>query len=484
MYLDCKLRKMPNKKRAVPSSCCSTAIRSRSGPSTRCPRTSRPPTAPTRTPSTASPRCSSSCCRSSDPNLHRVLLRYGRSARAHRGVLRVQERPHRGPRHLRPPAPADPRGLEGDADPDLRAARPRGGRHHRLPRQAGRLPRGSTSGSSPATGTSFSSSNDDIKVLYNRRGITDIVEMDPKAVEERYGVPPTKYVDLKALEGDLRQPARRPRRRDEDGGEARAEVRYPPRRPSLTPTSRRPSWPQNLAAHAEQVAINKKLSTLAEVPLEGDVSDLVKMGAWDMDAVRELFSSLEFRSLARASAGRPSRGRRGRGDAVRAGHARRLLGGGARRAGGGPRRGGRFALDVSSPAPAKPPRSVALAWGEEQAAFIPLGPARRFHRGARTDSGPGALGPLHPKARGRRSGRPAVAACGRHQARRRELRCGDRRLSARPRRAPFSISTSRPQVRGPGAPDGRGRAAGGGRGGSAGARARSRRPRPALSPLV
>src|SRR5918992_3433987 len=38
-----------------------------------------------------------------------------------------------------------------------------------------------------------------IHFMYNRRGITDIVEMDPKAVEERYGVPPSKYVDLKAL---------------------------------------------------------------------------------------------------------------------------------------------------------------------------------------------------------------------------------------------------------------------------------------------
>ena len=31
---------------------------------------------------------------------------------------------------------------------------------------------------------------DSIKVLYNRRGITDIVEIDARAVEERYGVPP------------------------------------------------------------------------------------------------------------------------------------------------------------------------------------------------------------------------------------------------------------------------------------------------------
>src|SRR5918996_545186 len=46
----------------------------------------------------------------------------------------------------------------------------------------------------------FQCVNDRIHVLYNRRGITDIVTMDEAAVVKRYGVPPSKYVDLKALE--------------------------------------------------------------------------------------------------------------------------------------------------------------------------------------------------------------------------------------------------------------------------------------------
>ncbi|HEX2294486.1 MAG TPA: DNA polymerase I [Actinomycetota bacterium] len=136
----------------------------------------------------------------------------------------------------------------------------------------------------------------DIKVLYNRRGITDIVEMDPKAVEERYGVPPAKYVDLKALEGDTS---------DNLPGvpgvgtktAAKLVQRYGSAEEAVAHASEQtPKLAANLAAHAEQVAINKRLSTLAEVPMDAEIEDL-KMGPWDLEEVRELFISLEFRTL-------------------------------------------------------------------------------------------------------------------------------------------------------------------------------------------
>ncbi|MEA2448010.1 MAG: polymerase, partial [Actinomycetota bacterium] len=125
-----------------------------------------------------------------------------------------------------------------------------------------------------------------IHVLYNRRGITDIVEMDPKAVEERYGVPPTKYVDLKALEGD---------NSDNLPGvpgvgtktAAKLVQKYGSAEEAVAHAGEQtPKLAENLAAHAEQVAINKKLSTLAEVPLEVDFHEL-KMGTWDLEKVRE-----------------------------------------------------------------------------------------------------------------------------------------------------------------------------------------------------
>jgi DNA polymerase-1 len=139
--------------------------------------------------------------------------------------------------------------------------------------------------------------NDRIHVLYNRRGISDIVEMDAKAVEERYGVPPAKYVDLKALEGDTS---------DNLPGvpgvgtktAAKLVQKYGSAEEACEHASEQtPKLAQNMAASAEQVALNKKLSILAEVPLEGAELDQLKMGAWDLDEVKELFASLEFRTL-------------------------------------------------------------------------------------------------------------------------------------------------------------------------------------------
>jgi DNA polymerase I len=215
--------------------------------------------------------------------------------------------------------------------------------------------------------------NDDIKVLYNRRGITDIVEMDRKAVEKRYGVPPKRYVDLKALEGDSS---------DNLPGvpgvgtktAAKLVQRYGSAEEAVAHADEQtPKLAANLASHAEQVVLNKKLSTLAEVPLEVDVSDLV-MKPWDMDAVRELFSSLEFRSLLERLLSDLPEAAEGEGtpfelDMRVISSSEELVGLAADLEGAGG-----IALAVSSPAPRKPPRSVALAWGQEQAAFIPLGP--------------------------------------------------------------------------------------------------------------
>ena len=136
-----------------------------------------------------------------------------------------------------------------------------------------------------------------IHVLYNRRGITDIVEMDPKAVEERYGVPPTRYVDLKALDGD---PSDNLPGVPGVGTKTAAKLiqKYGTAEQAVAHASEQtPKLAENLAAHADQVAINKKLSRLVEVPLEGVGLEDLKMGGWDLDEVRERFISLEFRTL-------------------------------------------------------------------------------------------------------------------------------------------------------------------------------------------
>src|SRR5204863_7047048 len=41
-----------------------------------------------------------------------------------------------------------------------------------------------------------------ITVMFNRKGISDIVRYDVAAVTERFGLPPEKYLDYVALKGD------------------------------------------------------------------------------------------------------------------------------------------------------------------------------------------------------------------------------------------------------------------------------------------
>ena len=216
--------------------------------------------------------------------------------------------------------------------------------------------------------------DDDIKVLYNRRGITDIVEMDRAAVVKRYGVPPGRYVDLKALEGD---PSDNLPGVPGVGTKTAAKLvqRYGSAEEAVVHASEQtPKLAANLSAHAEQVVLNKKLSTLAEVPLEIEISELV-MKPWDMDAVKELFSSLEFRSLLERLFSDLPEAAEGEGtpfelDMRVVSSTTELTELASALAGSEG-----VALDVAAPLPRKPPRSLALAWGEDRAAYVSLGPS-------------------------------------------------------------------------------------------------------------
>ncbi|MDQ4142582.1 MAG: DNA polymerase I [Actinomycetota bacterium] len=213
----------------------------------------------------------------------------------------------------------------------------------------------------------------DIKVLYNRRGISDIVEMDAKAVEERYGVPPTKYVDLKALEGDNSDNlpgvpgvgTKTAAKLVQKYGSAEEVVAHA--------DEQTPKLAQNLAAHAEQVAINKKLSTLAEVPLEHVGLEDLKMGAWDLEELRELFISLEFRTLLERLLSDLPEAAEGEGEAfeldLRVIESTRDLEALVEDL----RKAGEFAVDVTAVAARGAPRSIGFSWGNGLVAYVQVG---------------------------------------------------------------------------------------------------------------
>ncbi|MGH2747264.1 MAG: DNA polymerase I [Actinomycetota bacterium] len=217
--------------------------------------------------------------------------------------------------------------------------------------------------------------DDDIHVLYNRRGITDIVEMDAKAVEERYGVPPDKYVDLKALEGDPSDNlpgvpgvgTKTAAKLIQKYGSAEAACEHA--------AEQTPKLSKNLTECAEQVALNKKLSRLVEVPIEEvGLADL-KMGAWDIDAVRELFVSLEFRTLLERLLSDLPEAPEGEGQPFEVDVLAVSDPAGLRSLASTLAASDGFSIEIVPSSPRGGPRALALSWGDGSAAYIPVGAA-------------------------------------------------------------------------------------------------------------
>ncbi|GGI04433.1 DNA polymerase I [Egicoccus halophilus] len=137
-----------------------------------------------------------------------------------------------------------------------------------------------------------------LTVLYTLRGITEMAEMTPPAVQERYGVPPSAYVDLAALRGDNsdnlpgvpgvgdKTAAKLVNQfGDIDGIYAHLDEVSGKKVPAM------------LAEHEQQVRTNQRIMRLRrDVECECDLADL-RFGEIDTEAVRALFGSLEFRAL-------------------------------------------------------------------------------------------------------------------------------------------------------------------------------------------
>ncbi|HMC52452.1 MAG TPA: DNA polymerase I [Acidimicrobiales bacterium] len=136
-----------------------------------------------------------------------------------------------------------------------------------------------------------------VRVLYNRRGVSDYVLYDEAGIQERTGVTPAQYPQYAALRGDpsdnlpgVPGVGEKTAARlitgygDLDGVFAHLD--------ELTPKLR-----ETLAVHESRVRINAQATPLVrDVAISYEVDDL-RMGGWDGDEVRRLFGFLEFRTL-------------------------------------------------------------------------------------------------------------------------------------------------------------------------------------------
>ncbi len=136
-----------------------------------------------------------------------------------------------------------------------------------------------------------------IQVMFNRRGISDIVLYDEAGVEERFGVPPSKYLEYVALKGD---PSDNIPGVPGVGEKTAAKLiqQYGSVEELLAHADElRGKLKDNVLAAADQLVLNKELARIVtDLPLDIGPEDCV-LGEWDPDEVRRLFTSLEFRSL-------------------------------------------------------------------------------------------------------------------------------------------------------------------------------------------
>jgi DNA polymerase-1 len=136
-----------------------------------------------------------------------------------------------------------------------------------------------------------------ITVMFNVKGISDIRLYDVDAVTERFDLPPEKYLDYVALKGDPSDNIP-----GVPGVGEKTASKLVQEFGSIEELLRRTEelkgkLKSSIEAAGDQLTLNKELARLkTDVELPVGPEDCV-MGDWDMEAVRRLFTSLEFRTL-------------------------------------------------------------------------------------------------------------------------------------------------------------------------------------------
>lgn len=137
-----------------------------------------------------------------------------------------------------------------------------------------------------------------IKIMTTRKGISDIVIYDRKKVEERYGVTPEQVPDYLALKGDASDNIP-----GVSGIGEKTAAKLIQQFGSLENLFKNldevsnKRWREMLSENKAEAELSKKLAVLErDVPIEVDFNEC-KLGEWDEEKIRELFSRLEFFTL-------------------------------------------------------------------------------------------------------------------------------------------------------------------------------------------
>jgi DNA polymerase I len=139
--------------------------------------------------------------------------------------------------------------------------------------------------------------NDDITVLYPRKGVSELTRFTPAAVVEKYGLTPAQYPDFAALRGDPSDNLP-----GIPGVGEKTASKWITEYGSLQALvddveSVRGKVGDALRANLASVVRNRELTDLVrDVPL-AQTPDTLRMLPWDRDQIHQLFDQLEFRVL-------------------------------------------------------------------------------------------------------------------------------------------------------------------------------------------
>ena len=136
-----------------------------------------------------------------------------------------------------------------------------------------------------------------VKVVYTRRGISDIVMADEAYVEDKYGIGPSQYVEYAALRGDNSDNLP-----GVPGVGEKTASRLIAEHGSIDGVfdaigDMTPKLRENLAASRDQVFLNRQLMLLVDDLDLGQATSDFGTREWDKATVKDLFDSLEFHSM-------------------------------------------------------------------------------------------------------------------------------------------------------------------------------------------
>ncbi|HLF69494.1 MAG TPA: DNA polymerase I [Actinomycetota bacterium] len=152
-----------------------------------------------------------------------------------------------------------------------------------------------------------------IRLMMNRRGISDTVVYDTAAVIERFGFPPAQYLDYAALRGDPSDNIEGVPGVGEKTA-ARLIIKYGGLDELFENIDvQTPKLKENLLEARDRLFENRdffRFRGREHLEAQGGTLDIsvggLAMGEWDFDEIRKLFDALEFRVLFdRIAAGRP-----------------------------------------------------------------------------------------------------------------------------------------------------------------------------------